>query len=191
MVAIIASNKKLKSKLANRGYMGLYLGRVRDHTVDTYRFYNMATRSVLLSRSVKFTNLMYSEYIPQTIPVNPYSVLYTDDDDDDEPSFAPTATPSTTNIPWFPTHLLIPLILISKFHPSRTPIYLLTIFRPSNPWTTNPWTLLSIRHSKHPILTRLIIWMILILDYYLLRLLNPLVAHPPVWNGNSVNLMVI
>ena len=96
MVAIIASNKKLKSKLANRGYMGLYLGRVRDHTVDTYRFYNMATRSVLLSRSVKFTNLMYSEYIPQTIPVNPYSVLYTDDDDDDEPPFAPTATPSTT-----------------------------------------------------------------------------------------------
>ena len=87
-LCVVASNQKLKSKMSDRGILCLYLGRVEDHTPDTYRFYNLTTRKVLLSRNVKFMDLMYGDYyttVSTPTVNNPYEALaYADDDDDEE-----------------------------------------------------------------------------------------------------------
>ena len=105
-LSVIASNNKLKSKMSDRGFLGLYLGREPYHTNDTYRFLNLSSHRVLLSRNVKFMNQMYGDYIPPFPDHhnNRYSVLYIDDDDDDdeEPTTYLPSTPVPATIPTLP-----------------------------------------------------------------------------------------
>ena len=105
-LSVIASNNKLKSKMSDRGFLGLYLGREPYHTNDTYRFLNLSSHRVLLSRNVKFMNQMYGDYIPPFPDHhnNRYSVLYIDDDDEDdeEPTSYLPSTPVPATIPTLP-----------------------------------------------------------------------------------------
>ncbi len=89
-LTVIARVSKIKSKMGDRGFLGLYLGRVPDHTLDTYRFLNLTTNKVLLSRNVKFLNMKYGDHMPPVNIANRFNVLYMDDDDDDDVSPAPT-----------------------------------------------------------------------------------------------------
>ena len=40
----------------------MYLGRARDHATDTYRFLNLETELVLISRDVIWLNKVYGEF---------------------------------------------------------------------------------------------------------------------------------
>ncbi len=91
-LCVVASNQKLKSKMSDRGLLCLYLGRVLDHTPDTYRFYNLSTRKVILSRNVKFIDMMYGDYYINTsapTTTNPYGILAYDDMDEDDDDYKP------------------------------------------------------------------------------------------------------
>jgi hypothetical protein len=105
-LSVIASSNKIKSKMSDRGFLGLYLGRVADHTPDTYRFLNLSTQAVLLSRNVKFTGQMYGDYIPPFPTNNRYNVLYIEDDDndDDEEVDRSTAPTTVTTLPHVTTN---------------------------------------------------------------------------------------
>jgi Reverse transcriptase (RNA-dependent DNA polymerase) len=73
--------------MANRGVLGLYLGRVTDHQASTYRFYNLTTNRVILSRNAKFMNQMHQDYFKnEKGTTNIYEVLSPVDDDDEKES---------------------------------------------------------------------------------------------------------
>ena len=61
-MGVIKTTKKLKGKLTNRGIPVMYLGRAKDHAGDTYRFLNLETELVLISRDVIWLNKVYGDY---------------------------------------------------------------------------------------------------------------------------------
>jgi hypothetical protein len=64
------------AKLDNRGKPALYLGHAKDHAQDVYRFLNLATNRVIMSRDVTWLNKTYATY--KDID----GVVITDDDDE-------------------------------------------------------------------------------------------------------------
>jgi Reverse transcriptase (RNA-dependent DNA polymerase) len=67
-----------RAKLDNRGKPALYLGHAKDHARDVYRFLNLETNRVIMSRDVTWLNKTYATYkdIDGVVIV---------DDDDQEP----------------------------------------------------------------------------------------------------------
>jgi Reverse transcriptase (RNA-dependent DNA polymerase)/gag-polypeptide of LTR copia-type len=61
-MAIIKMGGDVKGKLTNRGIPVMYLGRQKDHAGDTFRFLNIATKRVLVSRDAIWLNKVYGEY---------------------------------------------------------------------------------------------------------------------------------
>jgi hypothetical protein len=62
-ISLLVNNKiKHKAKIMNRGLLGLSLGRAKDHSPETGRFYNLDTQQVVLSRDVKYLDQMYMDY---------------------------------------------------------------------------------------------------------------------------------
>jgi hypothetical protein len=61
-MAVIKTSKKIKGKLEDRGLPCVYLGQARDHAGDTYRFLNLATKMVLVSRDVIWLDQVYGEF---------------------------------------------------------------------------------------------------------------------------------
>jgi hypothetical protein len=55
-------DRKMRSKLADRGRPCLLLGRAVDHSGDVYRFLNLATNRVIKSRHVLWLNKTYGEW---------------------------------------------------------------------------------------------------------------------------------
>jgi hypothetical protein len=61
-VAVIKVTKKVQPKLQNRGIPAIYLGRARDHAVDTHTFLNLGTGLIIISRDVIWLNKVYGDY---------------------------------------------------------------------------------------------------------------------------------
>jgi Reverse transcriptase (RNA-dependent DNA polymerase) len=61
-MAIIKMGKEVKGKLTDRGIPVMYLGREKDHAGDTFRFLNVATKRVLVSRDAIWLNKVYGLY---------------------------------------------------------------------------------------------------------------------------------
>jgi hypothetical protein len=61
-IAIVKNNKKIKSKLENKGFPAIYLGPAEDHKEDVYNFWNTKTRSHFQSRTAIFLQMSYGEY---------------------------------------------------------------------------------------------------------------------------------
>ena len=61
-VAIIKHSPSIKGKLTNRGVPVLYLGRAPDHSADTYRFLNLGTQKLIVSRDAIWMNKVYGEF---------------------------------------------------------------------------------------------------------------------------------
>ena len=55
-VIAIPVGKKMRSKLDDRGKTGMFVGYADDHTKDVYRFMNIHTRRIILSRDVRWLN---------------------------------------------------------------------------------------------------------------------------------------
>jgi len=56
------SSKKARSKLADRGKIAMFLGRSMNHESKAFRFLNMKTRRVIISRNVRWLNKTYAEW---------------------------------------------------------------------------------------------------------------------------------
>ena len=61
-VGVIKTTKRIKGKLKDRGIPVIYLGRAKDHSSDTYRFLNLGTELVLISRDVIWLDQVYGDY---------------------------------------------------------------------------------------------------------------------------------
>ena len=61
-MTVIKTTKQIKGKLEDRGIPAMYLGRARDHAGDTFRFLNLETELVLISRDVIWLNKVYGDY---------------------------------------------------------------------------------------------------------------------------------
>ena len=80
------STLKIQSKLANKGRLCMHLGQAVNHPRDTYRFLNLATDRVILSRDVRWLGKVYGTY--HSIPS-----IELADADEDLRSIADSAAP--------------------------------------------------------------------------------------------------
>ena len=58
-VVAIHEGKKMRSKLDNRGKTCMVVGYADDHTKDVYRFLNIHTKRIILSRDVRWLNIIW------------------------------------------------------------------------------------------------------------------------------------
>ena len=61
-VIAIHEGKKMRSKLDDRGKTCMFVGYADDQTKDVYRFLNIHTRRIILSRDVRWLNIIWKQY---------------------------------------------------------------------------------------------------------------------------------
>ena len=61
-VIAISYGKKMRSKLDIRGRTGIYVGYADDHAGNVYRFINIETKQIILSRDIQWLNSFWKEY---------------------------------------------------------------------------------------------------------------------------------
>ena len=89
MVAI-HEGKKMRSKLDNRGKTCMFVGYADDHTKDVYRFRNIHTKRIILSRDVRWLYIIWKQYKKKSIYARSRVELFLDEEESsigDEKSF--------------------------------------------------------------------------------------------------------
>ena len=61
-VIAISDDKKMRSKLDTRGRTGIFVGYADDHAGNVYRFINVETTQIILSRDIQWLNSFWKEY---------------------------------------------------------------------------------------------------------------------------------
>ena len=61
-VIAISNDKKMRSKLDTRGRTGIFVGYADDHVGNVYRFINVETKQIILSRDIQWLNSFWKEY---------------------------------------------------------------------------------------------------------------------------------
>ena len=61
-VIAISDGKKMRSKLDTRGKTGIFVGYADDHAGNIYRFINIQTKKIILSRDIQWLNSFWKEY---------------------------------------------------------------------------------------------------------------------------------
>ena len=61
-VIAITDGKKMRSKLDTRGRTGIFVGYADDHAGNVYRFINIQTKKIILSRDIQWLNSFWKEY---------------------------------------------------------------------------------------------------------------------------------
>jgi hypothetical protein len=95
-MAIVEDNarRKIQAKLENRGREYLFLGHAPNHADDTYRFLNLTTKKVIVSRDVVWLGKCYGDRrgitsnVINAVPTDTNDPYFTDDliDDQEYPS---------------------------------------------------------------------------------------------------------
>ena len=62
-VIAISDGKKMRSKLDTRGRTGIFVGYADDHAGNVYRFINIQTKQIILSRDIQWLNSFWKEYL--------------------------------------------------------------------------------------------------------------------------------
>ena len=89
-VVAIHEGKKMRSKLDNRGKTCMFVGYADDHTKDVYRFLNIHTKRIILSRDVRWLNIIWRRYKKTSNYARSRVVLFLDEEESslgDEKSF--------------------------------------------------------------------------------------------------------
>ena len=89
-VVAIHEGKKMRSKLDNRGKTCMFVGYADDHTKDVYRFLNIHTNRIILSRDVRWLNIIWKQYKKKSIYARSRVELFLDEEESslgDEKSF--------------------------------------------------------------------------------------------------------
>ena len=85
-IVLDQSKKKIRSKLDNRGILGMMVGYHDDHAGDVYRLYNPKTKRIMTSRDVRWLNKLYGAYYSEQDTGSRFAELGRDMSDSDESS---------------------------------------------------------------------------------------------------------
>ena len=86
----IHEGKKMRSKLDSRGKTCMFVGYAEDHAGDVYRFLNIHTKSIIMSRDVRWLNIIWKHYRMKSIYARRQVELFQDEEErsiEDENSF--------------------------------------------------------------------------------------------------------
>ena len=89
-VVTIHEGKKMRSKLDNRGKTCMFVGYAEDHAGDVYRFLNIHTKRIIMSRDVRWLNITWRHYRRKSIYARKQVELFLDEEErsiEDERSF--------------------------------------------------------------------------------------------------------
>ena len=82
-VIAISDGKKMRSKLDTRGRTGIFVGYADNHAGNVYRFINIQTKKIILSRDIQWLNSFWKEYKKRKDDSKKLvDVLYSHDEDD-------------------------------------------------------------------------------------------------------------
>ena len=80
-VIAIHEGKKMRSKLDDRGKTCMFVGYEDDHTKDVYRFLNIHTRRISLSRDVRWLNIIWKQYKKKSLYARRQVELFLDEEE--------------------------------------------------------------------------------------------------------------
>ena len=89
-VVAIHEGKKMRSKLDNRGKTCMFVGYADDHSGDVHRFLNIHTKRIIMSRDVRWPNIIWKHYRRKSIYARKQVELFLDEEErsiEDERSF--------------------------------------------------------------------------------------------------------
>ena len=89
-VIAIHEGKKMRSKLDDRGKTCMFVGYADDHSKDVSRFLNIHTRRIIISRDVRWLNIIWKQYKKKSIYARKQVELFLDEEErslEDERSF--------------------------------------------------------------------------------------------------------
>ena len=89
-VVAIHEGKKMISKLDNRGKTYMFVGYAGDHAGDVYRFLNIHTKRIIMSRDVRWLNIIWKHYRMKSMYTRKQVELFLDEEErsiEDEKSF--------------------------------------------------------------------------------------------------------
>ena len=89
-VVAIHEGKKIRSKFDNRGKTCMFVGYAEDHAGDVYRFLNIHTKRIIMSRDVRWLNIIWKHYRMKSIYARKQVELFLDEEErsiEDERSF--------------------------------------------------------------------------------------------------------
>ena len=80
-VIAIHEGRKMRSKLDDRGKTCMFVGYTEDHTKDVYRFLNIHTKRIILSRDVRWLNIIWKRYKDKSIYAKRQAELFLDEEE--------------------------------------------------------------------------------------------------------------
>ena len=89
-VVAIHEGKKMRSKLDDRGKTCMLVGYADDHSCDVYRFLNICTKRIIMSRDVRWVNIIWKQYKKKSNYARRQVELFLDEEErslEDERSF--------------------------------------------------------------------------------------------------------
>ena len=95
-VVAIHEGKKMRSKLDNTGKTCMYVGHAEDHAGDVYRFLNIHTKRNIMSRDVRWLNIIWKHYRMRSIYARKQVELFLNEEErsiEDEISFEESSIP--------------------------------------------------------------------------------------------------
>ena len=79
-VVAIHEGKRMRSKLDNRGKTCMFVGYADDHAGDVYRFLNIHTKRIIMSRDVRWLNIIWKHYRMKSIYAGKQVELFLDEE---------------------------------------------------------------------------------------------------------------
>ena len=89
-VVAIHEGKKMRSKLDNRGKTCMFVGYAEHNAGDVYRFLNIHIKRIIMSRDVRWLNIIWKHYRMKSIYARKQVELFLDEEErsiEDEKSF--------------------------------------------------------------------------------------------------------
>ena len=80
-VVAIHEGKKMRSKLDNRWKTCMFVGYGDDHSQDVYRFLNIKTKMIIMSRDARWLNIIWKHYRMQSICARKPVELFLDEEE--------------------------------------------------------------------------------------------------------------
>ena len=80
-VIAIHEGKKMRSKLDDRGKTCMFVGYAENHAKDVYRFLNIHTKRIILSRDVRWLNIIWKRYKDKSIYARKQAELFLDEEE--------------------------------------------------------------------------------------------------------------
>ena len=80
-VVAIHEGKKMRSKLDNRGKTSMFVGYADDHSGDVYRFLNIKSKRIIMSRDARWPNIIWKNYKMKNIHARRQVELFLDEEE--------------------------------------------------------------------------------------------------------------